>query len=706
MTASCQASRFNPTADYENGGGGGRGGLSSALLLRDLTIEVAGRPLLEGASVSLQPDRRYGLIGPNGTGKSTLLRQLAVPGKLVPAGVRALLVRQEDAVSNVCVTSGQNADDLTPLEVVVSADESLAVVVRCIAVLEEAVATADPSTCRRVVKSVRSERLQSEADQLAAALDRSSGARAKELRARWFAASTVAAEAAAEGESSPVTAGQEDAVAAAMDLLAELQDGELDSTGETVVEALDRARDLLLGLGFPEPETTATRVLSGGWRMRLALAKALFAEPALLMLDEPSNHLDLSSTRWLQQWLAESLPPGTCLIVASHDVDFLDGFATDILRVAPDELKLEAHVGMDYSGYAEASAARSASLARESAATNRKKAAMEKSVEGMLANVAKKKPNYRTHDVGGLCCNRYGDRNPYTDPRHQVVKARRKKLEERWGAEHNDRGARFKLSRDMAGFHESARLEVTGPSVSPEVRLELEGAPPLGSHGPVLQLEEASFGWEGTEILLQGVTLDINTSTRLGIVGNNGSGKSTLLAALSGLLQPRDGIASRHPNLRVAHYSQHHAQELLQPTAEERTHISSARPSAVDLMAARYSLKALDARSHLAKFGLKGRLAVQPMEELSGGQKARAALALLFWRPPHILLLDEPTNHMDMNLVDALMEALKDLNCGVVVAGHHRSFLAEVCEELQEVKDGKLTRIPGDKMEDYLYGDC
>jgi len=184
----------------------------------------------------------------------------------------------------------------------------------------------------------------------------------------------------------------------------------------------------------------------------------------------------------------------------------------------------------------------------------------------------------------------------------------------------------------------------------------------------------------------------------------NGSGKSTLLAAVAGAQQPVEGRAFVHPNLRIALYSQHYEQESLRvANAEEAALTASPRPSSGGLMVARFSIKALEARLHLAKFGLKSRMAVQPVEELSGGQKARATLALLFRRPPHVLLLNEPTNHLDMETIHALSEALKDVDCGVVVASHHRSFLAEVCEELQEVKDGKLTRIPKDRITEYLY---
>jgi len=660
---------------------------------------VSGRPLLEGASLSLHPGRRYGLLGANGTGKSTLLRQLAVPGRLVPAGVRALLVRQKDVLE-----AELRSPLSSPLQVVAAADGALAEALRGIELLRAALSSSNPAAPGAALREVRLTRLRAEADKVAAALDRASGAQAKELRSRWREAE--AAVAAAED----ATALEDEEAEAAAELLAELQGSVLPESGETVEEALSRAKELLVSLGFPQPDQPgAAAVLSGGWRMRLALGRALFAEPTLLLLDEPSNHLDLDATRWLEKWLAEALPPGTIAVVASHDTDFLDGFATDILRIDGDSLKIEAHLGMDFSAYADAMAARTAAAARETAASERKKAAIERSVAGMLEAVAAKKINPRLIDRGGFSGKRAGDKDPTTDPRRRIVASRRKKLEERWGAEHNVAGARFKLCRDVAECQDgSARPGVAQVLSEAEVRIELPAALPLGCHGPVLQLEEASVGYAGSGVpVLRDITLDVGPSTRLGIVGANGSGKSTLLKLLVGELLPLEGTRSAHPHLRVAHFSQHHESEVLVPTEEERAAMAatipaSGRHSATNLMAVRYGVKPLDARSHLAKFGLKGRLAVQPVAELSGGQKARAALALLFWRPPHVLLLDEPTNHLDMATADALTSALADAECGLVVASHHRRILLDVCDELCEVRGGHLHRIPGDAMEDFL----
>jgi len=125
----------------------------------------------------------------------------------------------------------------------------------------------------------------------------------------------------------------------------------------------------------------------------------------------------------------------------------------------------------------------------------------------MLSRVAEKKMNMRAHNLLGLSGNRHGDEDPATDPRRKVVKSRRKKLEERWGAEHNDRSGNYKLSRDMACFHDSSRPEVAELASDAEVKLELRGAPPWGCHGPLLQLEEAVLGWPGALPLFEGVIL-------------------------------------------------------------------------------------------------------------------------------------------------------------------------------------------------------
>jgi len=246
-------------------------------------------------------------------------------------------------------------------------------------------------------------------------------------------------------------------------------------------------------------------------------------------------------------------------------------------------------------------------------------------------------------------------------------------------------GNKFKLNRDMAGLHNSVRQRaVEGPAVDPTMRLELPSAEPLGYYGPVLQLDSVAVGWEPKgKPLVAGVTLDIDMGSRIGILGRNGGGKSTLLAAVAGELKPLAGEIHRHHNLRVGYFSQHHIDAVMAACMPGTT--------PVEFVMTKFGLKEQETRAFLARFGLAGRLAVQPISTLSGGQKARLSLALLFWKPPHILLLDEPTNHLDVQTVAALGAALEDFDGGLVLISHDRQLLKDSCSEFYSVtRTGRL----------------
>lgn len=447
---------------------------------------------------------------------------------------------------------------------------------------------------------------------------------------------------------------------------------QLAATGKSREEAAARVATILSGLGFSEEMASGkpTCELSGGWRMRVALACALFASPTLLMLDEPTNHLDLPAILWLERWLSSEVDPSAIVLVVSHDRAFLDAVCTDILRLA--RRQVEAYLGMDYSTYAEATEDRVAAAAREAASLDRRRQSMSRSIEAMAA---------RARESGD-------------DKKLKQVAARRKKLEERVGVEHSAKGGRFKLNRDMAGIHNDMRGGVDAPTLDPAVRLELPSAEPLGYYGPVLQLDAVSVGWDrASPPILTGVTLDVDVGSRIGILGRNGAGKSTLLACLAGELAPLRGQLNRHHNLRLGYFSQHHVEALRG---------SSDAESPVSLMMERFGIaREQEARGHLAKFGLSGRLAVQPLKTLSGGQKARLALAVLFWQPPHILLLDEPTNHLDVMTVRALAQALEEYDGGLVLISHDRQLLSDACTEFYATTPkGRLKSL--DSVDEYI----
>jgi len=279
--------------------------------------------------------------------------------------------------------------------------------------------------------------------------------------------------------------------------------------------------------------------------------------------------------------------------------------------------------------------------------------------------------------------------------------------------------------------------------------LRIPAADPLGYRGPVLTLDEVSVGYVGPDgtrrAVVSGCTMDVTTASRVAVVGRNGEGKSTLLRALAGAAEPLAGSVRRHATLRVAYFSQELAETLSAADAAAVRRAVGGAGAGIDQALARLSLEGAGAargagaggdtlsalellrgkypeapegelRKHLARFGLPGALAGTRMEDLSGGQRVRAALAAIVWRPPHVLVLDEPSNHLDLGTAEALAEALRrprgagggsdgesgddpddagGFAGGVVLASHDRALMRRVADTFYVVRDGGLKRVQG-----------
>lgn len=219
---------------------------------------------------------------------------------------------------------------------------------------------------------------------------------------------------------------------------------------------------------------------------------------------------------------------------------------------------------------------------------------------------------------------------------------------------------------------------------------------PAELNGILLALDGASFTIaEARRTILRNVKLSLDPQSRVAVVGTNGAGKTTLLRWLEGAQWPQDSKARRHPKLKVAHVSQHHLERLedhLTETCLEylRSVLPDLEPGS-DPNAVLSNVSKADAlHGYLANFGLGG-IAKQKLGTLSGGQKARLALAAEVWHKPHLLLLDEPTNHLDIETLDALGEALRAFQGATVIVSHNQGFLTEVCNELWTVDAGKVS---------------
>ncbi|GLB34832.1 putative ABC transporter [Lyophyllum shimeji] len=654
LVVSAQQSRFHVDATDAPS--------SKEIDIKDLTLSIGGRDLLSHANLTLRENRHYVLVGRNGTGKSTLLRALAecrIPG--VPWNLRMLLLGQTDMVNSSTLDESLAAlrfEDGTVLEHVMRSDahrERARIEAKHLSeALED---TKDPLTVVRAIRKLKHERLMRKHDETAKIAARRSGARGAKARKELIAAEEeVAASAlllqqpAAEIDATTIQA----ETRVAVDTLAEIQ-ASLDAMDAACAEV--RARTVLLGLGFSaEAILRPYATLSGGWRTRCSLASALFQKVDILLLDECTNFLDLPAIIWLQGFV-QSLTD-TTVVVITHDRDFADAVADELLVLR--EQSLEYFKG-NLSLYEKERRAQTKYLTRMQDALDKKTKHMESSIASALT-----------------AAKRTGD-----DKKLKQVASRRKKIEERTGLEVGLKGGRFKLNRDLAGYHLSNRAAIEIPKMDPPVKISIPSEPPdLRFPGALVSLEKVSFSYPRVRTpTLVDIDLVIHPGERVGIAGLNGSGKSTLVGLVvgpdNGGLSATKGMVTRHTRARIQCFSQH-AVEALEEKGKADGELTALREM-MQVTAGQMSEQEI--RGLLSGLGLPGKVASDvPVAALSGGQKVRLALAKLIYSPPHLLVLDEVTTHLDADTVLALIEALKQYRGAMLVITHDRFFMRCVVE--------------------------
>jgi len=418
-------------------------------------------------------------------------------------------------------------------------------------------------------------------------------------------------------------------------------------------DARARAEALLLGLGFARSQLDApVSSFSGGWRMRLQLARALMCPADLLLLDEPTNHLDLDALVWLENWLGRC---AATLVVISHDREFLDAVTQVTLHV---EAGAVTRYGGNYSAF---EAMRAERLAQQAAAYARQ--------QERIAHLQ--------HFIDRF--------------RAKASKARQAQSRVR-ALERMERLAPVLTASDFTfGFREPASL--------PNPMLVLDdvtcGYRTGGGRGAGADAVAAAQG--ATELpIVHHASRTVLAGQRIGILGANGQGKSTLVKTIARVLPPLAGRITEGRGLAIGYFAQQEMDLLAENDTPLERMVRLAREVAPNAREAREQ----ELRNFLGQFRFEGDMVQQRVGTLSGGERARLVLATIVWQRPNLLLLDEPTNHLDLDTREALSLALNEFEGTVLLVSHDRALLREVCDEFWLVTRGGVEPFDGD-LDDY-----
>jgi ATP-binding cassette subfamily F protein 3 len=516
--------------------------------LQNVTFEFGSRTILRDATWHIQPYERIGLIGYNGTGKSTLLKLLT--GQYSPSA--GTVEKSRDTSIGYLHQDLLSFDtNETILEVAMGAFEQVKKLEKEIAELAE-----------QAEKTGDEQLLHEYADRL--------------------------------------------------------HDFEL--LGGYTVE--HRTEEVLHGLGFTEPDMKRPyREFSGGWRMRVLLAKMILQQPDLLLLDEPTNHLDLPSIEWLEKYLQHY---EGAVVIVSHDKYFLDRMVKEIVELYQQELHFYSG---NYSFYEK-----------------------EKVVRMDLQQRA------------------FENQQDYIRQQERFI--------ERFKAKASKAAQAQSIMKRLDKLDRIEEASIERPSI--RINFQVDKIP-----GKIINtLKHASKSF-GAIRIVENASAEIDRGDKIALIGANGKGKSTLLRIIAGT-EPCDGERIPGHNVVQSFYAQHQLESLHQNNTliEE---LQSAGSKKTDL----------ELRTLLGCFLFSGDDADKRIKVLSGGEKARVALAKTIISKANFLLLDEPTNHLDLHSVELLIESLTKYEGSLILVSHDRYFISKTANKIWEIEDGAIKEFKG-----------
>jgi ATP-binding cassette subfamily F protein 3 len=516
--------------------------------LQNVTFEFGARTIVEDATWHIQPNERIGLIGYNGTGKSTLLKVLT--GQYTPSKGTVEKGRE--------TTIGFLHQDLLGFDT------------------EDSILQVALGAFERV------RQLEKEIEVMGEELSRT---------------------------------GDEQLAMQYADLL-----HEMDVLDGYSIE--HRTEEILQGLGFANEDLSKPyKQFSGGWRMRVLLAKMILQHPDVLLLDEPTNHLDLPSIEWLEKYL---LHYQGAVVIVSHDRFFLDRMTNKIVELYQQQLHF--YTG-NYTFYEQEKA--------------------------MRIDIQKKA---------------YENQQDYIRQQERFV--------ERFKAKASKAAQAQSIVKRLEKLDRIEDVEIERPNI--RINFSVEKQP-----GKIICTLKGISKRYGQNEIVNNADAEINRGDKIALIGANGKGKSTLLRIIAGV-ETFDGLREWGHNVAESFYAQHQLEAL---------HVNNNLVE--EMQECRSGMNDLEIRGLLGSFLFGGDTVEKKIKVLSGGERARVALAKVIAGKANFLMLDEPTNHLDIHSVDLLVESLNKYQGSLILVSHDRYFISRIANKIWEIDDQKVREFKG-----------